>query len=110
MAWPTVDDLARWVNVVIPTPDETALLEQIVAVVPDAVRQYCDRPFDEPSDLDDVPPNVAEAALLWEGRLWQRRNSLDGTLGFGDSGIARVGGRDPDVDRLLAPYKRSPVA
>jgi hypothetical protein len=107
--WPDVDRLARWINIAVPSPAETLTLEEIVAAVPEAIRQYCDRP-DEWVDVDTVPEPVAEAALLFEGRLWQRRNSLDGTVGFGDAGVVTVARSDGDVMRLLAPYRRIPVA
>lgn len=107
--WPDVDRLARWVNVSTPTETEAAILDELVAAVPPHVRAYCDRTFD---GLDDVelPEPVAEAALLLEGRLWQRRNSLDGTVGFGDAGVVTVARTDSDVYRLLAPWKKVPVA
>jgi hypothetical protein len=108
--WPDVERLARWINIAVPTPSESATLTEIVAAVPEAIRQYCDRAFDDIEDLDDVPEPVAEAALLFEGRLWQRRNSLDGTVGFGDAGVVTVARSDGDVMRLLAPYRRIPVA
>lgn len=108
--WPDVERLARWVNVAVPSSAEAATLAELVAAVPPAVRMYCDREFDDPADLGDVPEPVAEAALLFDGRLWQRRNSLDGTVGFGDAGVVTIARTDVDVVRLLAPWRRIPVA
>jgi hypothetical protein len=97
------------VNIASPSTSEAATLAELVAAVPPSIRIICDR-TDEWAGPDDVPEPVAEAALLFEGRLWQRRNSLDGTVGFGDAGIVTIARNDVDVVRLLAGYRRIPVA
>lgn len=104
--WPDAARLARWVNLSAPTADESAILDELVVGVPPAVIAYCDEEFVD----GEVPENVAWAALLWEGRLWQRRNSLDGTVGFGDAGVVTIRTADPDVKGILAPYKKVPIA
>ena len=38
------------------------------------------------------------------GRLYRRRDSVDGTIGWGDMGVVRVGPKDPDIETLIAPY------
>jgi hypothetical protein len=51
-----------------------------------------------------VPAGVYEAMLLLASRFFRRRDSLDGTIGWGDMGVVRVGLKDPDADALLARY------
>jgi hypothetical protein len=55
-----------------------------------------------PGDTTTLPDAAHQACLLDSARLYRRRDSIDGTLGFGDAGIVRVGRTDADVDRLYA--------
>lgn len=59
-----------------------------------------------PSDTDQLPDGAHQAALIHAARLYKRRDSLDGTVGWSDVGVVRIGSRDPDVAALydqLAP-------
>jgi hypothetical protein len=49
-----------------------------------------------------LPDAAHEACLLHAARLYRRRDSLDGTVGWGDMGAIRIGRVDPDVDMLYA--------
>jgi len=54
-----------------------------------------------------VPETVKEAAILQASRLFTRLDSPLGVAGFGDMGAMRVSRFvDPDVEQLLAPYRR----
>jgi hypothetical protein len=54
-----------------------------------------------------VPAAVKEATLLQASRLFTRLDSPLGVAGFGDMGIMRVSFRgDPDVQMLLAPFRK----
>jgi hypothetical protein len=55
-----------------------------------------------PGDTTTLPDAAHEACLLHSARLYRRRDSIDGTLGFGDLGVVRVGRTDADVDGLYA--------
>ena len=48
-------------------------------------------------DSTDLPDQAHEAALLHAARLYRRRDSIDGTIQWGDLGGMRVGRFDPDV-------------
>lgn len=53
-----------------------------------------------------VPLAVEQASLMLAARYYRRKQSPEGVAGFGDFGVIRVGSLlDPDVDRLLAPYR-----
>lgn len=55
----------------------------------------------------EVPPAVKKATLIQAARLYKRRDSADGVLGGSDFGPVRVGTRiDPDVEALLAPFRK----
>ena len=49
-------------------------------------------------------PDVQEAVILEASRLYKRRQSPEGVAGWGDLGVVRIMGRDPDVEALLAPH------
>lgn len=54
----------------------------------------------------EVPEAVAEATLIKAARLYLRKDSPQGVIGFGDFGPVRVSAKgDPDVCDLLDPYR-----
>jgi hypothetical protein len=56
----------------------------------------------------DVPVAVREACILQASRLYTRLSSPVGVVSFGDMGAVRVSRFvDPDVEMLLAPYRRT---
>lgn len=55
-----------------------------------------------PPTATDVPARAYEACLLHAARLYRRRDSIDGALGFSDTGLIRVGRSDPDIDGMYA--------
>ena len=55
-----------------------------------------------PGDTTTLPDRAHQACLLHAARLYRRRDSIDGTLGFGDLGVVRVGRTDADVYALYA--------
>jgi len=57
-----------------------------------------------------VPFPVRSACILLAGRLVKRGDSLLGVAGFGDLGAITVRAIDPDVERMLRPFKVMTVA
>jgi hypothetical protein len=54
-----------------------------------------------------IPDAVREATILQASRLYTRLSSPVGVVSFGDMGAIRVSRfADPDVEMLLAPYRR----
>ena len=52
-----------------------------------------------------VPADVKEAALIQAARVFGRKYSHNGVIGFGDF-VVRVSNRlDPNVEQMLAPYR-----
>jgi hypothetical protein len=58
----------------------------------------------------DVPYQIRSACILLAGRLVKRGDSLLGVAGFGDLGAITVRAIDPDVERMLRPFKIMVVA
>lgn len=55
-----------------------------------------------PGDTTTLPDTGHEACLIHAARLYRRRDSIDGTIGFGDMGAIRVGRTDADVEMLYS--------
>jgi hypothetical protein len=58
-----------------------------------------------------IPIAIRQATVLASLRAYKRYESPTGVLGFSDTGVVRVGTRlDPDVQRLIDPYRRLRMA
>lgn len=57
-----------------------------------------------------VPTDIKQACNLLAIRQYKRYDSPLGVAGFGDIGVVRVSRIDPDVDALLAPYRKIRMA
>lgn len=61
-----------------------------------------DRVYPTPdATLGQRHPEVTEAILLLAHRLFKRLQSPEGIAGWGDLGVVRILGTDPDIERLL---------
>ena len=103
----TVSHLLSWISastsssvVLAATPDSTtiSLIKDCLDAAVATVESYCNLPV-------TYPVEVEQAILMVAARLWDRRKTSNG-LAMGEFGAVRVGSFDPDVDMLLAPYKR----
>jgi len=58
-----------------------------------------------------VPTAVRQACILSALRQYKRYESPTGVLGFSDLGAVRVGTKlDPDVERMIQPYRKLRMA
>lgn len=53
-----------------------------------------------------IPAAIKQATILASLRAYKRYESPTGVLGFSDIGVVRVGRLDPDVERLVSPYRK----
>jgi hypothetical protein len=53
-----------------------------------------------------IPPAIRQATIILAGRYFKRQDSLLGVAGFGDLGAVMVRNVDPDVEALVAKYRR----
>ena len=56
--------------------------------------------------FSSIPAAIKQATILASLRAYKRYESPTGVLGFSDMGVVRVGRLDPDVERLVAPYRK----
>jgi hypothetical protein len=54
----------------------------------------------------DVPVAIRQATIILAGRYFKRGDSLLGVAGFSDLGAVMVRNVDPDVEQLVARYRR----
>lgn len=57
-----------------------------------------------------IPTAVKQACIILSMRQFKRYDSPTGVMGFGDLGVMRVGRVDPDVEKLLMPFRRMAFA
>ena len=53
-----------------------------------------------------APIAIKQATVLLASRLFKRNDSPGGVMGFGDIGVVRVSKFDPDIERLINPYRK----
>ncbi len=54
----------------------------------------------------EVPTTIKQACVIQAARIFKRNDSPLGVAGFGDMGVVRVSRVDPDVARMLEPYRK----
>ena len=57
-----------------------------------------------------IPTAVKQACIILSMRQFKRYDSPTGVMGFGDLGVLRIGRVDPDVEKLLMPFRRMAFA
>jgi hypothetical protein len=60
--------------------------------------------------FESVPIAIKQATILAALRAYKRYESPTGVLGFSDMGAVRIGRIDPDVMRLVDPYRKLRMA
>jgi hypothetical protein len=119
--WPSLPDVRSWLRLQ-PDPTQDAVIDDCrnaaidYAVQRFTVRSYVTNPDGTVSvvyvpqwdvDAGTVPDAIWQGCRMHAGKIYRRRDSVDGTIGFGDAGAIRVGRFDADVEALYGQY--SPV-
>jgi hypothetical protein len=104
VGWPTVTDVENWLRTVGQPAAEQTVTGQALSASIDWVTMRADPQWTTPGLPGFLPAGLFQAALLDACRGYRRRDSVDGTVGWGDMGIVRVGPKDPEVEKYLAPY------
>jgi hypothetical protein len=106
--WPELADVRTELRLV-SDPSEDQVIEWARKAAIDWGESVTNRRFhtiDEVTgdDVLDVPDGPWMACLLHASRIYRRRDSLDGTIGWGDQGVVRVGRIDSDIWAGYGPY------
>jgi hypothetical protein len=99
--WPDLKEVRTLLRMQ-PDATEDAVIATALAAAIDYGNRKTNYKWPPGTDPPALPDVAHEACLLHAARLYRRRDSLDGTISWGDLGGMRVGSRDPDVDALYA--------
>lgn len=104
--WPTLAEVRAFLRLQPDNAEDAVIAQALAAAVGYGVARLAGR-YDDPSDPGTIPPDgvpdvAHQGALLDASRIYRRRDSIDGTVAWGDMGAVRVGRADPDVERLYA--------
>jgi hypothetical protein len=99
-AWPTLAEVRRELRMQ-PNDDDDLLIGSALAA---AIEYGVGRTNNlyPPTETMLVPEAAHEAAMIHAAVIYRRRDSLDGTVGWGDTGIVRVAAKDPTVEFLYS--------
>lgn len=98
--WPTLPEVRKLLRLQPDANEDGVITTALAAAIDYGNRRLAYKYPIPPYDDGRLPDAAHEACLLHAARLYRRRDSLDGTIGFGDAGGIRVGRLDPDVDAL----------
>jgi hypothetical protein len=104
-AWPGLQDVKNLLRIGSDTSDD-AVVSQALAAAIAWVTARVDGCWTTPANRGFLPDPLFSVALYEAARLYRRRDSVDGTIGWGDLGVVRVGPKDPDIETMIAPYLR----
>lgn len=100
--WPQVDDVKTLLRLDDSSDDELIATNLAAAVA--WIMNRCDTEWTDNSGPGFLPDPLFMVAQYEAARLTRRRDSVDGTIGWGDMGVVRVGPKDPDIETMIAPY------
>jgi alkylation response protein AidB-like acyl-CoA dehydrogenase len=96
-AWPTLKEVRSLLRLQ-PDAEQDGLIQTALAAAIDYGNRRTNYKYPPTADDPQLPDVIHEACLIHASRLYRRRDSIDGTLGFGDAGLIRVGRYDPDIE------------
>jgi hypothetical protein len=116
-SWPNLAEVRKMLRLA-PDPTEDSVIQTALAAAVDFGMRRLSGPitwdvdadgnrtgtwtitYTYPPDTTTLPDAAHEASLIHAARLYRRRDSVDGTIAWGDLGAVRVGRVDPDVVSL----------
>ena len=102
--WPTAADVQNLLRIETgDTGDDTLVGQELNAAIGWVTARCMAEYVTEGTDRF-LPDQLFAVAMHEAARLYRRRDSVDGTIGWGDLGVVRVGPRDPDIETLIAPF------
>jgi hypothetical protein len=101
--WPVLADVKDYLRLGSDTTDDSVISDQLAAAIAWTTSR-CDPQWTDDTQPGFLPDPLFSVAVMEAGRLYRRRDSVDGTIGWGDMGLVRVGPKDPDIETLITPY------
>jgi hypothetical protein len=100
--WPQLSDVKTLLRID-DTSDDALITSNLSAAIA-WVSSRVNPMWTTPGMAGYLPDAIFTAAQYEAARLTRRRDSVDGTIGWGDMGVIRVGPKDPDIETLMAPF------
>ena len=100
--WPTLVDVKALLRVE-DTSDDTLIGTNLAAAIA-WVTNRVDPQWTDDNGSAFLPDPLFTVCQYEAARLTRRRDSVDGTIGWGDMGVVRVGPKDPDIETMITPY------
>jgi hypothetical protein len=103
--WPTVTDVELLLRIGANPDDDQVVATDLAAAIA-WVSGRCSPQYVDPDDpaTEFLPDPLWTVTQHEAARLYRRRDSVDGTVGWGDMGIVRIGPKDPDIETMIAQY------
>src|SRR5215471_6183710 len=95
--WPTTQNVKDYLRLGSDTTDDTVVSDQLAGAIA-WVTNRCMAGYVTPGTAQFLPDPLFTAVVMEAARLYRRRDSVDGTIGWGDMGVVRVGPKDPDIE------------
>ena len=105
---PTGTQLAAWLSINAADPATLALLNTCCTTATQyelgrlSTLRMTEAGYEPPNVL---PGAVAQAMLMRAAAIYRRRNSVNGFEGFADLGAFAIRASDPDIERLVDPWR-----
>ncbi|HEV7536469.1 MAG TPA: head-tail connector protein [Acidimicrobiia bacterium] len=100
--WPTLVEVRTFLRIQ-PDPKDDGVISTALAAAIDYGNRRLNYKYPIPPADDGLLPDAAhQACLVHAAGLYKRRDTVDGTIGWGDQGAVRVGRTDPDVEKLYS--------
>ena len=97
--WPKLPEVRAFLRLQPNDVEDAVISTALAAAVDYGIRRTN---YLYPADSVDVPDTVHQGCLMHSARLYRRRDSIDGALGWGDAGLIRVGRVDPDIEAMYS--------
>jgi hypothetical protein len=106
----TADDVIAWGKITDVDEVRRGILEDIIAGVGGVINETTLEWGESDEDITDRLAATEQAIVLMSFRVWSRKGSPEGAVGFGrDQSMIRVARTDPDVEFFLGPWSLDDV-
>jgi len=98
--WPTLPEVRTFLRLQ-PNPSDDTVIQTALAAAIDYGNRRLNYQYPIPPYDNGLLPDTAHiACVMHAARLYKRRDTVDGTIAWGDMGAVRVGRADPDIEAL----------
>jgi hypothetical protein len=98
--WPTLTEVRAFLRLQANPADDAVITTALAAAIDYGNRRMAYTYPIPPYDNGLLPDTAHMACVFHAARLYKRRDTVDGTIAWGDMGAVRVGRADPDIEAL----------